>query len=65
MNFVYERTRIDGVIFDPTNKRSHQMMETYADSSNYEDPYFIELKPNAFDRIHENSQTHIEGKDRM
>ena len=65
LNFVYERTRIDGVIFDPTNKRSHQMMETYADSSNDEDPYVIELKPNAFDRIHENSQTHIEGKDRM
>ena len=41
------------------------MMETYVDSSNDEDPYFIELKPNAFDRIRENSQTHIEGKDLM
>ena len=38
LNFVYERTRIDGVIFDPTNKRSHQMMETYAESSDEKDP---------------------------
>ena len=51
-----------GVIFDPTNKNSHQMMETYADSSDDEDPYFTELRPNTFDRIHENSQAHIKGK---
>ena len=31
LNLVYERTHIYGVIFDPTNKLSHQMMETYSD----------------------------------
>ena len=65
LNFVYERTRIDGVIFGPTNKRSHQMIETYADSSNDKEPYFIELRPNAFDRTYENSKAHIEVKARM
>ena len=62
LNFVYERTCIDGFIFDPTNKRSHQMMEIYAESSDDEDPYFMETRPSTFDRIHENSQAHIEGK---
>ena len=37
------------------------MMETYADSYDDEDPYFIELRPNVFYRIHENYQAHIEG----
>ena len=62
LNFVYERTHIDGVILNPTNKLSHQMTETYANSSDDEDPYFIELRPNAFDRINENSHAHNEGK---
>ena len=64
LKFVYERNRIDGVIFDPNNKRSCQMTETY-DSSDYEDPYFIELRPNTFDIICENSQAHIKGKYRI
>ena len=38
LNSVYEHTRIYGVIFGPTNKRSHQMMETYAESSDEKDP---------------------------
>ena len=38
------------------------MTETYADSSEDEDSYFIELRPNAFDRIHEDSQAHTESK---
>ena len=62
LNLVYERTHIYEVIFDPTNKLSHQMTETYANSSDDEDPYFIELRPNAFDRINENSHAHNEGK---
>ena len=33
LNFVYERTRIDGGILNPTNKFSHQMTETFADST--------------------------------
>ena len=33
LNFFYERTCIDGVIFGPTNKRSHHMTYIYADSS--------------------------------
>ena len=41
------------------------MMETYADSCNDKDPYFIELRPNTFDRNHKNSQAHIKVKVRM
>ena len=31
LNFIYEHTRIDGVIFGPTNKHSHQIIDTYAE----------------------------------
>ena len=41
LNFVYERTHKDGVIFDPTNKRSRQMADTCEKSPDDEDPYFI------------------------
>ena len=41
------------------------MAQTYADSYDDDDPYFIELRPNALDRIHENYQAHIEGKCHM
>ena len=62
LNLFYERNHIDGVIFGPTNKCSHQMTETYAESSDDKDPYFIELKPRKVDRIRENSQAHIKVK---
>ena len=48
LNFVYECTHKYGVIFDPTNKHSRKMTETYSDSSDDKDPYFIELIPKAF-----------------
>ena len=52
LNFIYERTFIDGVIYGPTNKLSNQMTETYADSSDDKGPYYIELRSNEFDRTH-------------
>ena len=65
LKFIYECTLIYGVIFVPTNKFYRQMRKAYADSSDDKELYFIELRPNAFDRIHENSQAHIEVKVRM
>ena len=62
LNFIYECTRIYGVIFGPNNTRSNRTTETYEDSSDIKDPYFIELIPNAFDIIHENPQAHIQVK---
>ena len=62
LNFIHERTRKYGVIFGPNKRQSYKMMEKYADSYDGKDPNLIELRPNAFDIIHENFQSHINVK---
>jgi len=66
LNFVYERTRIDGVILDPAYERSfHQLTEADADTANDEAASFVELGSGEVHGVHENSEAHIEGMDRM
>jgi len=59
LNFVYERTRVDGVILDSTqysSARSHKE----DDASK-----FVEKGTNKIHSVHENSESHIESIDRM
>lgn len=55
LNFVYERTRIDGVTVD----QSEQKVMGYDTES------FVEEGSGKIHSIHENSESHIEGKDRI
>jgi arogenate dehydrogenase (NADP+) len=70
LNFVYERTRVDGVIIDPTmaQERSfhHPLGETTMDdpNTNHDNDSFVDSK-GGIHNIHENSDAHIEGMDRM
>jgi len=51
LNFVYERTRMDGVVLD----------QTAADN----EESFVEEGTHQIHSVHENSEAHIEAKDRM
>eukprot|EP00559_Dactyliosolen_fragilissimus_P008180 CAMPEP_0184857468 /NCGR_PEP_ID=MMETSP0580-20130426/2619_1 /TAXON_ID=1118495 /ORGANISM="Dactyliosolen fragilissimus" /LENGTH=382 /DNA_ID=CAMNT_0027353075 /DNA_START=146 /DNA_END=1294 /DNA_ORIENTATION=+ len=63
LNFVYERTRIDGVLLDPSQKQTfHQMPRS---SSDHEADTFIEKDSGVIHSLHENSESHIESMDRM
>lgn len=55
LTFVYERTRIDGVVLDQS--------ETKAIGSNSD--AFVEEGSGKIHSFHENSESHIEGKDRI
>jgi len=55
LNFVYERTRIDGVNLDQAEQKS---LGLDAES-------FVEEGSGKIHSIHENSESHIEGKDRI
>eukprot|EP00978_Attheya_sp_CCMP212_P025180 scaffold80535_cov48-Attheya_sp.AAC.1 len=57
LNFVYERTRIDGVIIDPTTT-------TMTQERSFDNDSFVDSK-GGIHNIHENSDAHIEGMDRM
>jgi len=64
LNFVYERTRIDGVMVDPSHEKSfHQLSE--ADEDSEDASSFVELGSGTVHNVHENSESHIEGMDRM
>lgn len=61
--FVYERTRVDKVLLDPSKDRSfhHQLSETGRTDSVNE---FLDEKGESHD-VHENSESHVMGMDRM
>ncbi len=58
LNFVYERTRIDGVVLD-------QMAQNLLDEDGLDSDSFVEEGTQKIHSIHEDSEAHIEGKDRM
>lgn len=53
LNFVYERTRLGGIVLD---QKAHDDLE---------DDKFVEEGTDTIHWIHEHSEEHIEGKDRM
>lgn len=55
LNFVFERTRIDGVLLDQSN---HKAGDEDSES-------FVEEGSGIVHSVHENSESHIEGKDRI
>mmetsp|Transcript_30439 Transcript_30439/g.61720 ORF Transcript_30439/g.61720 Transcript_30439/m.61720 type:complete len:461 (+) Transcript_30439:75-1457(+) len=66
LTFVYERTRIDGMLLDPAHERSfHQLTDADADSADEDAGSFVELGSGAVHDVHENSEAHVEGMDRM
>jgi len=54
LNFVYEKTRIDGVVLDPTQ----------SSGNNKRKDSFVDEEGNLHS-VHENSEAHVEGMDRM
>lgn len=67
LKFVYERTRIDGVILKPHNDASnHQFSETERGEDSYAsvDDTFVDIK-GAVHSIHENNEAHLVGMDRL
>lgn len=59
LNFVYEMTRIDGVVLDQTTKERRTL-------SFQDDPdSFVEEGTGKIHSVHEESEAHIEGKDRI
>jgi len=59
LNFVYEMTRIDGVILDQQQDRERSL-------SILDDPdSFVEQGSGKIHSVHEDSEAHIEGKDRI
>jgi len=72
LNLVYERTRIDGIVLDPTKGCNHYSpsgstkRKTYSASSSYsDDSSFVVDVEGSSHSIHEQSEAHIEGMDRM
>jgi len=68
LTFVYERTRVDGVILDPDRepRTFHQLSDSdhragWTDG----DDLFFELGSGAVHNVHEHSEEHVEGMDRM
>lgn len=53
LNFVYEKTRVDKVVFDPTLNAAIPSNETFVDTSG------------AIHSIHEDSEAHVESMDRI
>eukprot|EP00566_Odontella_aurita_P009878 CAMPEP_0113548230 /NCGR_PEP_ID=MMETSP0015_2-20120614/12781_1 /TAXON_ID=2838 /ORGANISM="Odontella" /LENGTH=433 /DNA_ID=CAMNT_0000448843 /DNA_START=62 /DNA_END=1363 /DNA_ORIENTATION=- /assembly_acc=CAM_ASM_000160 len=66
LTFVYERTRIDGVVLDPAHENTfHQLAAADADPCDDEAGSFVELGSGTVHNVHENSEAHLEGMDRM
>uniref|UniRef100_A0A7S1ZVD2 Prephenate/arogenate dehydrogenase domain-containing protein n=1 Tax=Trieres chinensis TaxID=1514140 RepID=A0A7S1ZVD2_TRICV len=66
LTFVYERTRIDGVILDPAYERSfHQLTQEESGTADEMAGSFVELGSGKIHTVHENSEAHVEGMDRM
>lgn len=66
LNFVYERTRIDGVILDQKSeaKKGRTMSKEVVLEENT-DESFVEEGTGKIHSVHENSEAHIEGMDRI
>lgn len=67
LKFVYERTRIDGVILKPHSDASiHQLSETERGEDGYSsvDDTFVDIKGTVHS-IHENNEAHLVGMDRL
>lgn len=63
LTFVYERTRIDGVVLDPSYEKTfHQLCES---DSEEDDELSVELGSRAVHNAHQDSEAHVEGMDRM
>ncbi|KAL7553371.1 hypothetical protein ACHAWF_016657, partial [Thalassiosira exigua] len=61
--FVYERTRIDNVLLNPSKDQSfHHRLSQSGDSDNEDE--FLDEK-GTLHNVHENSEAHIEGMDRV
>ena len=65
LTFVYERTRIDNVLLDPSHETSFHHFTDAGDSDSEADGSFVELGSGAVHDVHENSEAHVEGMDRM
>lgn len=65
LTFVYERTRIDNVLLDPSHETSFHHFTDMGDSGSEADGSFVELGSGAVHDVHENSEAHVEGMDRM
>jgi prephenate dehydrogenase len=59
LNFVYEKTRIDGVVLDPRYSRTDRSSNSDDDRENFADA------AGTIHSVHEDSESHIEGMDRM
>lgn len=66
LNFVYERTRIDGVVLDQKSeaKKGRTMSKEVVLEEN-NDESFVEEGTGKIHSVHENSEAHIEGMDRI
>lgn len=63
-NFVYERTRIDKVLLDPSKDRSFHLRLGQVESNSDSENEFLDEKGISH-YVHENSEAHVEGMDRM
>ena len=61
--FVYERTRIDKLLLDPSKDRRHHHRLSQADT--YDSDVDLMDDQGVSHNVHENSDAHIEGMDRM
>ena len=53
LNFVYEKTRIDKVLLDPLKQRESNLTDSFTDGKGH------------VHSVHEDSEAHVEGMDRM
>jgi hypothetical protein len=60
LNFVYEMTRIDGVVLDQATKDRSSSIQLLNDPDS-----FVEEGTGRIHSVHEDSEAHIEGKDRI
>jgi arogenate dehydrogenase (NADP+) len=67
LNFVYERTRIDGVVLDQSSeaKKTVPVPHSHAEDIDMDEESFVEEGSGKVHSVHENSEAHIEGKDRI
>ena len=61
--FVYERTRVDKVLIEPSTNKSHRHWSSHQDNSDSEQDFIDE--DGKSHSLHENSEAHVEGMDRM
>jgi prephenate dehydrogenase len=67
LNFVYERTRIDGVVLDQISeaKKTVPVPHSHAEDTDMDEELFVEEGSGKVHSVHEHSEVHIEGKDRI